>query len=61
MEDLKSYIFYSTVNENFWPCVVYNFFKTNRSEAKWKLLSYVQLFVTPMDCSLPGSFVHGIL
>ena len=23
-------------------------------------LSYVQLFVTPMDSSLPGSSVHGI-
>ena len=47
MEDLKSYMFYSIVNENFWPCVVYNVFKTNRSEVKWKLLSPVQLFVTP--------------
>ena len=28
---------------------------------KWKLLSHVQLFVTPMDCSPPGSSVHGIL
>ena len=25
------------------------------------MLSRVQLFVTPMDCSLPGSSVHGIL
>ena len=25
--------------------------------AQW--LSWVQLFVTPMDCSPPGSFVHG--
>ena len=24
------------------------------------LLSCVQLFATPMDCSLPGSSVHGI-
>ena len=24
------------------------------------MLSCVQLFVTPMDCSLPGSSVHGI-
>ena len=23
-------------------------------------LSHVQLFCNPMDCSLPGSFVHGI-
>ena len=29
-----------------------------RSEVKW--LSRVRLFVTPMDCSLPGSSVHGI-
>ena len=27
---------------------------------KWKLLSRVQL-CDPMDCSLPGSSVHGIL
>ena len=27
----------------------------------FQLLSCVQLFVTPMDCSLPGSSVHGIL
>ena len=26
-----------------------------------KSLSHVWLFVTPMDCSLPGSSVHGIL
>ena len=25
-----------------------------------KLLSRIWLFVTPMDCSLPGSSVHGI-
>ena len=28
---------------------------------KWKLLSRVRLFVTPMDYSPPGSSVHGIL
>ena len=27
----------------------------------WKLLGHVWLFVDPMDCSLPGSSVHGIL
>ena len=27
---------------------------------KVKSLSRVRLFVTPMDCSLPGSSVHGI-
>ena len=27
---------------------------------KVKSLSCVQLFVTPMDCSLPGSSIHGI-
>ena len=26
----------------------------------WKLLSHVWLFVTPWDCSPPGSLVHGI-
>ena len=26
----------------------------------WKLLSRVQLFVNPLNCSLPGSSVHGI-
>ena len=25
------------------------------------VLSRVQYFVTPMDCSMPGSFVYGIL
>ena len=25
------------------------------------MLSHVRLFVTPVDCSLPGSSVHGIL
>ena len=30
--------------------------------SEWvKSLSHVQLFVTPMDCSLPGSSIHGIL
>ena len=24
------------------------------------MLSRVQLFMTPMDCSLPGSSIHGI-
>ena len=28
-------------------------------EKKVKLLSRVRLFVTPMDCSLPGSSLHG--
>ena len=28
---------------------------------KWKLLSRVRLFGNPMDCSPPGSSVHGIL
>ena len=27
----------------------------------YQLLSHVQLFATPMDCSSPGSSVHGIL
>ena len=27
---------------------------------KVKSLSRVRLFVTPMDCSLPGSSIHGI-
>ena len=26
-----------------------------------KSLSHVRLFVTPVDCSLPGSSIHGIL
>ena len=26
-----------------------------------QLLNFFQLFCNPMDCSLPGSFVHGIL
>ena len=34
-----------------------NFFK----KWKWKPLRHVQLFCNPMDCSLPGSSVHGIL
>ena len=28
---------------------------------KVKVFSHVLLFVTPMDCSLPGSSVHGII
>ena len=31
-----------------------------KSESEVKLLSRVWLFVTPMDCSLPGSSIHGI-
>ena len=31
-----------------------------KGKMKVKLLSHVQLLVSPMDCSLPGSFVHGI-
>ena len=30
-------------------------------KVKVKLLSCVQLFATPVDCSLPGSSIHGIL
>ena len=30
-------------------------------QTKWKLLSRVGLFMTPMDYSPPGSFIHGIL
>ena len=30
-------------------------------KVKAKSFSHVRLFVTPMDCSLPRSFVHGIL
>ena len=29
-------------------------------KVKVKLLSRIRLFVTPTDCSLPGSSVHGI-
>ena len=39
--------------------------KTLMSPEKWKLkvisLSCFRLFATPMDCSLPGSPIHGIL
>ena len=35
-------------------------FRYNRHKVKVKLLSHVQLFVTPMDYSLPGSSIHGI-
>ena len=36
--------------------------KFNSTERKKvKSLSHVQLFFNPMDCSLPGSSVHGIL
>ena len=46
--------------------VVYNvvsFWCTTKwiSHLKWKSLSCVWLFATPMDCSPPGSSVHGIL
>ena len=32
----------------------------SRKKVKVKSLSHVRLFATPMDCSLPGSSVHGI-
>ena len=32
-----------------------------RARTRACTLNHVQLFVTPMDCSPPGSFVHGIL
>ena len=40
--------------------------ESNHEGERWRLLvlshfSSVQLFATPMDCSLPGSSVHGIL
>ena len=31
-----------------------------RKKVKGKSLSHVRLFATPMDCSLPGSSIHGI-
>ena len=34
--------------------------KTGIGNAVVRLLSCVQLFFEPMDCSLPGSSVHGI-
>ena len=33
----------------------------NNKKQKHQLLSPVHLFVTPMDCSLPGSSVTGVL
>ena len=32
-----------------------------RKRKKVKSLSHVLLFVTPVDCSLPGSSIHGVL
>ena len=34
---------------------------TDIMKMKWKLVSHVRLFANAMDCSLPGSSVHGIL
>ena len=34
---------------------------SKKKRKKGKSLSCVRLFATPMDCSLPGSSVHGIL
>ena len=41
----------------------FSFLKNSKKKKKKKVksLSHVRLFVTPMDCSLPGSSVHGIL
>ena len=41
--------------ENMWSLLFYHLLYN-----KWKLFSHVWLF-DPMDCSLPGSPVHGIL
>ena len=35
-------------------------FRYNRHKMKEKSLSHVRLFMIPMDCSLPGSSIHGI-
>ena len=34
---------------------------SKKERKRVKSLSHVRLFVTPVDCSLPGSSVHGIL
>ena len=52
------------VTSSQWPLLIvgYFFFFFNVCDWMWvKSLSPVWLFVTPMDCSLPGSSVHGIL
>ena len=40
---------------------VLHYFLEFAQKWKWKLLSPVWLFATPVDCSLPGSSLHGIL
>ena len=40
------------------PVVFYP--RKSEKKVKVKSLSHVRLFATPMDCSLPGSSVHGI-
>ena len=43
------------------PALAGGFFTTEPpGKVKVKSLSRVQLFADPMDCSLPGSSVHGI-
>ena len=48
---------------NFWGCRGKKRFTLviPQSPWKWKSLSHVQLFATPMDYRLPGSSVQGIL
>ena len=36
------------------------YYKLTVNKVKVKSLSHVQLFVTPINCRLPGSSVHGI-
>ena len=43
--------------------IIINLFKGQESMAHWHyacMLSCIPLFCDPMDCSLPGSSVHGI-
>ena len=41
------------------PCLLIRL-NYDKVKVKMKSLSHVQLFVTPKDCSLPGSSIHGI-
>ena len=50
----------SLISDSFANFCPYFQFKTNQNKNA-QSLSHVQLFCNPMDCSLPGSSVHGIL